>query len=461
MDDIYIEQSVIGAALRDYTLEAREAMEMLSPDAFTDSGLKAAFNAIKALDNDSDVVDLLTVSDLAGKTVDSKNILAYLGEVAKNAPSSANIKAYAKRLRLLHGKRFAKAKLLEAINMLDERSDNDDVALPVTAALDALSAGENKIRWEYAEDLAKKEVDRMQRVIDNPDTELGLSTGIEGIDTATGRVNRTDLVVIASRPAMGKTELAVTIADAYAVTQNRASLFFTMEMENLQLVQREIALGGDLAVGEMKDPRDLGDDGWAKVTKGFKRLFNKKIAFCDTPNLTLAEIRNLSRKFASRHDRLGGIFIDYLTLMKISDSQQRHVAIADISGGLKCLAKELKMPVFLLSQLNRSLESRPDKRALPSDLRESGAIEQDADIILFPYRDTVYNENTKFKNFVEIGCGKHRHQQATKGWMKFNNGHFYDLADSEHIKLSEIIEANEKPKKPLKNPKDKHDGDGY
>ena len=436
MDSSQLEQAVIGACLINYTLEAREAIEMLTPGVFTDNTLKAAYEAIRGLDNDYEVVDLVTVTEVVEKKIPGS--LCYLAEIAKNTPGSASIKAYSKKLRELAGKRFAKLKLDEAISLLQGHCDDDGVKAAITQALDAMEAGKNEIRWEYADHLSKLEFERMQRVIDSPDQELGYITGIAGIDQALGKVNRTDLVLIAGRPGMGKTTLAITIADAYAITQDRASLFFSMEMENGQLIQKQIAMGGRFAASLMRDPYDLGDDGMARVTEGTKRLIDKKLAYCDAPNLTLNQIRNLARKFANRHEKLGGIFIDYITLMKINSDVNRHVAIGDISGGLKALAKEIKMPVFLLSQLNRSLESRPDKRPLASDLRESGALEQDADRIIFPYRDNVYNGNTQFKNFCEIINGKNRHEACKTGWMKFVDGNFYELTEFDEQEIYKI-----------------------
>jgi replicative DNA helicase len=237
---------------------------------------------------------------------------------------------------------------------------------------------------------------------------IGVSTGYEDLDQLTSGLQAGDLVIVAGRPSMGKTSFAMNIAEYAVIKQQQPVAIFSMEMPGEQLALRMLSSMGRINQQRLRTGR-LQDEDWPRLTSAVELLANAPMFIDDTPALTPTELRSRARRLAREHKGLGLIVVDYLQLMQGSGGgENRATEISEISRGLKALAKELKVPVMALSQLNRSLEQRPNKRPIMSDLRESGAIEQDADVIIFIYRDEVYNEETEHKGSAEIIIGKQR-----------------------------------------------------
>ncbi len=268
---------------------------------------------------------------------------------------------------------------------------------------------------------------RIQELVAQEGDITGIPTGFLDLDRKTAGMQDSDLVIVAGRPAMGKTTLAMNIAENAALKSGVPVAVFSMEMSSLQLVMRLFSSLGQIEQGKLRTG-NLDDLDWPKLTSAMNLLRRSKIFIDETPALSPAELRARARRLKREHD-IGMIVIDYLQLMQVPGSNENRAnEIAEISRSLKALAKELHLPVIALSQLNRSLEQRPNKRPVMADLRESGSIEQDADLIVFIYRDEVYNEDSPNKGKAEIIIGKHRHGstgtvelQFQGPWLRFAN----------------------------------------
>ncbi|MCH1549851.1 MAG: replicative DNA helicase, partial [Pseudomonadales bacterium] len=246
----------------------------------------------------------------------------------------------------------------------------------------------------------------------------GVSTGFTDLDKKTAGLQSSDLIIVAARPSMGKTAFAVNMVE-HAVMSGETVLVFSMEMPSEQIVMRMLSSLGRIDQTRLRSGA-LQDDDWTRFTGAVSQLRDKKLYVDDTPALTPSDVRSRARRVSREAGGLGMVVVDYLQLMRTADkSESRAGEISEISRSLKALAKEMRCPVVALSQLNRALEQRPDKRPMMSDLRESGAIEQDADVILFIYRDEVYNEDTEDKGVSEIIIGKQRNGPIGKVRLSF------------------------------------------
>ena len=263
---------------------------------------------------------------------------------------------------------------------------------------------------ELIKPIVKQVVERVQELYDrdNPNDITGVPTGLVGLDEKTSGLQPSDMIIVAGRPAMGKTTLALNIAEHVAIDSGLPVAIFSMEMPGTQLVTRFIASIGRIDQTKLRSGR-LTEDDWQKLTLAIGKLYEAPIYIDETPGLNPIDLRARARRLARQCGKLGLIVIDYLQLMNgVRQSDNRAAELSDISRSVKSLAKELNVPIIALSQLNRSLEQRPNKRPVMSDLRESGAIEQDADIIMFIYRDEVYNPDSQDKGTAELIIGKHR-----------------------------------------------------
>ena len=337
--------------------------------------------------------------------------LAYLGMLAKNTPSAANIKAYATIVRdhgvvrqLIHvGTQIGDSAFNREGRSTAELLDHAEQLVFEIAE----QGSRGRSGYVSMKDLLVKVVDRIDTLFqqDNPIT--GVATGFNDFDELTSGLQPSDLVIVAGRPSMGKTTFAVNIAEYAAIKQGLPVAVFSMEMPGEQLAMRMMSSLGRIDQHKLRTGK-LDDDDWPRLTNAVGLLAETPFFIDDTPALTPTELRARARRLKREHD-LGLIVIDYLQLMQVpGNKENRATEISEISRSLKALAKELHVPVVALSQLNRSLEQRPNKRPVMSDLRESGAIEQDADVIVFIYRDEVYNEDSPDKGIAEIIIGKQR-----------------------------------------------------
>jgi replicative DNA helicase len=263
--------------------------------------------------------------------------------------------------------------------------------------------------FQGMDSLVVKLLDRVQEMADNPNDITGVPTGFYDLDRMTSGMQAGDMIVLAARPSMGKTALAVNIAEHVALNEGLPVAVFSMEMGASQLAVRIVGSIGRIDQGHLRTGK-LSDEEWPRLTEAIEKLRNVSLHIDETPGLTVSELRANARRLARQCGKLGLIVVDYLQLMSVSSSmsdENRATAVGEISRGLKMLAKELKCPVIALSQLSRGVESRTDKRPMMSDLRESGAIEQDADVIMFIYRDDYYTKESKEEN-----RGRDHHRQA-------------------------------------------------
>ena len=410
------EQSVLGGLLLDNMAWDR-AGDLLSDSDFYRYEHRLIYAAIGSLVSATKPADVITVFEQLqglGKAADCGG-LQYLNALAQSVPSAANMRRYAEIVR----ERSILRKLIAA---------SDDIATAAfnpqgRAVSTVLDEAENKIfqigeegsrqkqGFQGIDKLVVELIDRVQELHDNGAEEVtGVRTGFYDLDRMTAGLQKGDLIVLAARPSMGKTAFALNIAEHVAVQEGLPVLVFSMEMGASQLALRLVGSLGRINQQNLRTGRlDSGE--WERLTDSVERLSQVQLHIDETAGLTSSELRARARRMARQFGTLGLIVIDYLQLMNASSGgseENRATVLGEISRGLKALAKELQCPVIALSQLNRSVESRQDKRPMMSDLRESGAIEQDADIIMFIYRDDYYNKESKEPGVAEIIIAKQR-----------------------------------------------------
>ena len=341
-------------------------------------------------------------------------------ELANLTPGASNILAYGRIVR----ERSVLRQLIGAANHIadsafapDGRDSNTLLDLAEQAVFQIAEKRSKDGGPEKVGPLLAKAVEKVELLTQSKGAITGLATGFKDLDRKTSGLQKSDLVVLAARPSMGKTAFAINMAE-HAVMSNQAVLFFSLEMPSEQIVMRMISSLGRTLTKHVLRNGELQDE-WTRFTGAVSQLRDKRLYIDDTAGLTPAEMRSRSRRVAREADGLDLVVVDYYNSYAGNPSENRVNEISEISRSLKALAKEMGCPVIALSQLNRQLESRPDKRPLNADLRESGAIEQDADVILFIYRDEVYNENTEDRGVAEIIIGKQRNGPIGKVRMKF------------------------------------------
>jgi len=412
---IEAESSVLGGLLLDNHAWDRVGDLLVESDFYRHEH-QIIYTAIASLVNANKPADVITVHEQLQSLGKPEEIggLVYLNALAQYVPSASNIRRYAEIVR-------ERAILRKLVTASDEIATNafNPQGKPVDRILDEaeqkiFNIGEEGSRmkqgFQAMENLVVNLLDRVQEMADNPNDITGVPTGFIDLDRMTSGLQAGDLVVLAARPSMGKTAFAVNIAEHVALNEGLPVAVFSMEMGAAQLAVRIVGSIGRINQGNLRTGK-LTDDEWPRLTEAIERLRNVSLHIDETPGLTPSELRANARRLARSCGKLGLIVVDYLQLMSGSSGSQgenRATELGEISRGLKMLAKELQCPVIALSQLNRSVETRTDKRPMMSDLRESGAIEQDADIIMFIYRDDYYNKDSKEPNVAEIIIGKQR-----------------------------------------------------
>ena len=407
------EQSVLGGLLLD-TRRWDEVAETVNAEDFYTRGHRQIFTAIRSLRDDDEAVDVVTTSEWLEKNGLLKDVggLTYLGELANNTPGTANVKAYA---RIVH-ERSVLRRLIAATNEIAQKSYSPDGS-DVSEILDyaeklvfEISQGDRRrtAGLTAIQGLLAGAINRIEELYESGSALTGISTGFSDLDDLTSGLQRSDLIVIAGRPSMGKTSLAMNIVESAVLDSKLPVAVFSMEMPGQQLAMRMLSSLGRINAHRVRTGKLTGED-WPRLTSAVGLLNEVPLFIDDTAALTPLELRSRARRLAREHSELGLIVVDYLQLMQSSESSEnRAIEVANITRSLKILAKELNVPVVVLSQLNRGLEQRPNKRPIMSDLRESGAIEQDADVILFIYRDEVYNEDSAERGTAEVIVGKQR-----------------------------------------------------
>ncbi len=406
------EQSVLGGLLLD-NRRWDEVTELIAADDFYSHTHREIFRAVVALCEENHPADVVTVAERLEQDgrLDAVGGLAYLGTLARNTPSAGNLTAYARIVR----ERAILRNLIGAANDIVERAYRPEGRSPgeildhAEQVIFEISSRDSRRRTGFMpiKGLLTQAIDRIEELFQSDSPLTGVPTGFSRLDEMTSGLQPSDLIIIAGRPSMGKTSLAMNIAENAAVGSRLPVAVFSMEMPGQQLAMRMIASLGRINAHRIRTGK-LSDDDWARLTSAVGLLNEAPIFVDDTPAMTPLELRSRARRIHREHG-LGLLVVDYLQLMQATEStENRATEISNITRSLKILAKELNVPLIAMSQLNRSLESRPNKRPVMSDLRESGAIEQDADVIVFIYRDEVYNEDSPDKGTAEIIVGKQR-----------------------------------------------------
>lgn len=426
---IEAEQSVLGGLMLE-NQRWDDVAEIVSEQDFSSRPHRSIFSAMRSLVANQFPIDLITLAEHIenegeGK-LDSLGGFAYLAELSKNTPSAANIIAYAQ----IVSERAVIREMIKVANEITEAGYNPEGR----TSDELLDLAESRI-FQIAEQRGNKSggpenissildrtVTKIEALFQRPhDGVTGVDTGYVDVNKKTAGLQPSDLIIIAARPSMGKTTFAMNICENVSLTNDKPVMIFSLEMPTEQLMMRSLASLSRVNQTSIRTGQ-LDDEDWARLSGTMGLLLEKKnIYIDDSSGLTPMDVRSRARRLSREHGGLSLIMIDYLQLMRVpSLSDNRTLEIAEISRSLKALAKELNVPVIALSQLNRSLEQRADKRPVNSDLRESGSIEQDADLIMFIYRDEVYHENSDMKGIAEIIIGKQRNGPIGTVRLTFN-----------------------------------------
>jgi replicative DNA helicase len=422
------EQSVLGGLLLESSALDKIA-DLINDSDFYRKEHRLIYQQIVRLSELAKPIDVITVAEaleISGKLSDVGG-LTYLGGLAQNVPSAANVRRYGEIVR----ERSIMRKLVEVGSDISSSAYNptgrdaaqllDEAEKKVFEIAEAGSRG--KQGFMSMPPLLTQVVERIETLYgrDNNSDVTGTATGFNDLDRMTSGLQAGDLVIVAGRPSMGKTAFSINIAENVALDSKLPVAIFSMEMGGSQLVMRMLGSVGKLNQHDLRTGK-LQDDDWGRLTHALGKLNDAPIFIDESAALSALELRARSRRLHRQHGKLGLIVVDYIQLMSSNAgraSENRATEISEISRSLKALAKELEVPVIALSQLNRSLEQRPNKRPVMSDLRESGAIEQDADLILFIYRDEVYNSDSPDKGKAEIIIGKQRNGPIGKVELAF------------------------------------------
>ncbi|WP_341270483.1 replicative DNA helicase [Morganella morganii] len=421
------EQSVLGGLMLDNE-RWDNVSERVTGEDFFSRPHRTIFSQMQRLLEQGRPIDLITLSEALETGGELENVggFAYLAELSKNTPSAANINAYADIVR-------ERAVIRDMISVANEIADAG-YDPQGRSSEDLLDLAESRV-FQIAENRANKDegpkgieaileetVEKIEKLYAQPhDGVTRVSSGYQDLDKKTAGLQPSDLIIVAARPSMGKTTFAMNLCENAAMTEEKPVLIFSLEMPGNQIMMRMLASLSRVDQTRIRTGQ-LDDEDWARISSTMGILLEKRNMYIDdSSGLTPTEVRSRARRIFREHGGLSLIMIDYLQLMRVpSLSDNRTLEIAEISRSLKALAKELQVPVVALSQLNRSLEQRADKRPVNSDLRESGSIEQDADLIMFIYRDEVYHESSDLKGVAEIIIGKQRNGPIGTVRLTFN-----------------------------------------
>ena len=431
------EQAVLGGLMLDNQVWDKISTRLCEED-FYRTEHRVLFRAILDLVRKEQPFDVITLLDTLKNfdELDEAGGETYLFELANNTPSVANVAAYADIVREKSVQRQLIAVASEIADTaynpvgrdLTELLDLAETRVFAIAEQTASSGGPESIKT-----ILVKAVEKIDALYNSGESITGLATGLSDLDEMTSGLQPADLVIVAGRPSMGKTTLVMNMAENAAIQEKKTVLVFSMEMPADSLAMRMMSSLGRIDQHRIRTGK-LEEEDWPRVTSAVHMLSEAPLYIDDTPALSPTEMRARARRLAKEHGQLGLIVVDYLQLMKVAGfkAENRTAEISEISRSLKALAKELNVPVIALSQLNRGLEQRQDKRPVMSDLRESGAIEQDADLICFIYRDEVYNEDSPDKGVAEIIVAKQRNGPIGKVRVAFLGKYtrFEDLAYS-------------------------------
>ncbi len=426
---IEAERAVLGGLMLQND-QWEEISETIDKGDFYKKIHQMIFLAMATLVKNNEPIDVVTLSVILEKEKKINDIggIKYLNLLIKNTPSAKNISFYAKILidQSLLRKLIATNKHFIEVALSNKNIDVKKLIDTVEEKFLSLSniySKKNKGSLTNISHVLKKTIKNIETFSKSKSHITGLSSGFNKLDNITSGLHPSELIIVAGRPSMGKTALAINIAENIIMNTNLPVLVFSMEMSSEQITTRIIASLGHIHLQKLRNGK-LKEMDWPKLSQAVSILSNKNLFIDDSGVLTPFDIKTKARKIYKQHKKIGAIIIDYLQLMKMPGSNDNKVQeISEISRSLKVLAKELDVPIIALSQLNRSLEQRLDRRPIMSDLRESGAIEQDADVIIFIYRDEIYNKNTSDLGIAEIIIAKQRNGPIGNFKLKFF-GHY-------------------------------------
>lgn len=416
------EKSLLGAVLIDEEALA-DVSEHVSPDDFYEKRHGLVFGAMMRLYEKHKPVDLLTLTDELNKKDELETVggSAYLGELTNYVPTAAHAEAYAELVAAAAVRR----RLIKASSEITELGFNEDTTtqeLLEKAEAELFSVSDQSLKQDLTslESILTDSFDRLEELHRNKGAIRGVRTGYRDLDNMTAGLQRSDLIILAARPAMGKTTLVTNLAYNVATIAKQSVLFFSLEMSKEQLVDRMLADASGVDSWNIRTG-NLSDDDFGKLSDAMGELAEAPIYIDDTPGLSVLEMRTKARRQAHEAP-LGLIIVDYLQLMQASGRSDgnRVQEVSEISRGLKLIARELNVPVIALSQLSRSVESRSPQIPQLADLRESGSIEQDADIVMFIYREAYYNPETERENITDLIIAKHRNGPTGKVELYFH-----------------------------------------
>lgn len=444
-----LEASVIGGLLiGGLTPDADDVLNTLDAKAFSIPAYRVIYGEIQKQARTRNLIDAVLVAEGVGDELFASVMDAY-----KTCPSAANLRGYARQVSENHERNV----VLSIID--DERAriaggSGFIASQAIDNMLNRIAAARvprDEIVPVHTSELLDAYAEHLEQRVCNGEVSDNLRTGLDGIDRLTGGINPDDLVVIAARPGMGKTELALCIAQGVARQTTpegcrRGVLVFSMEMSARQIIERQIADGGNLPVSALRNPAKMGEEEWGRVSMGIKSLSEVDTWIVDASNLTAGQIRATAVRHKQRYPDLSLIVIDYLTLIDLPKAERHDLAVGQVTKILKQTAKKLHVPVLLLSQLSRDVEKRPNKRPVSADLRDSGSIEQDADVIVMLYREAVYNEQSAAAPFAELIFTKCRHGKPGTVYKRFVNGHFKPC-DQDEAREACTRQANKPPRR--------------
>lgn len=441
--------------------DAFDVIASTPEESFSIGFHRRAFSEIKKQALANGLIDMLFVSEALGGSS-----LADLSEITRMPATVPNLKGYAgKMVKAWRSRRMAELlqQGADGIRQANNQEQRDQVVETAVAQLLDMTGDTGDVQPVHMSELLPVYMETMQKRMDGEEGTRNLKTGIEELDDATGGINLQDLIVVAGRPGMGKTEFALKIVDGVTAAGGGA-LIFSMEMAAAQIVERSLAGSGNMSVSRLRNPLDMQDEDWARFTAAMETMNGRDIWIVDATDLTIEQIRAVAETHKRRYPHLAMIVVDYLGLIKKPKAERNDLAIAHISRNLKTMAMRLHTPTFALSQLSRAVDSRPatQRRPVMSDLRDSGSIEQDADSIMFLYRDEVYNPESPAAGIAEIILGKSRFSAAGAViYPEFKNGHFLHVDQHVGKEKTRIQLEAAKPRKQPRKYSEKYNTDAF
>lgn len=430
--NVEAEQSVLGAMLIEREAISKVA-ELLRPEDFYRESHRLIYTAIAQINERNESVDLITITEQLKKDgkLDAVGGISYVSSLANGVPTAANVMYHAK---IIEEKALLRQLINAATNIAGLGYDANDDVISILDQSEKLILGvsSRKVTGDFSpvKTIILDAFSKIEQLYANKGGITGISSGFRDLDRLTAGLQPSDLILIAARPSMGKTAFVLNIARNVAVKEKKAVAFFSLEMSKEQLVQRLLCSEAPIDAQRLRIG-DLKDDDWSRLVIAAERLSSAPLFIDDTAGMTVAEMRAKARRLKIEHN-LSMIVIDYLQLMQgqsgSGKSENRQQEISEISRSLKSLARELSVPVIALSQLSRGVEARQSKKPMLSDLRESGSLEQDADIVAFLYRDDYYNPDTESKNVTEVIIAKHRNGPVDTVLLNFQK-QFTKFAD--------------------------------